>query len=207
MPALVFNAHGYVFQSGLEILSRSYASAWSALAGDVERAADDAFGYQQALEEGAEFIGDRDEDGNVIWSREEELDHDHQVAEEALRTLRRAYVISMYHHWERGVRTWTGDNDTRGHAKMVKKLAKLGLQVHPKLEVVRIVTNLLKHDNDDWGQRLLVVDSGLVDQGSTRSFVPGWYDRVVLSDNHMTEFFNAVAASGPNIKTIFSNTP
>lgn len=205
MVALVFNAYGYVFQSGLDTLIRSYASAVAALEGDVERAKDDAYGYQQALEEGTEFIGERDEEGHILWSREDELNHTHQMAEDALRTLRRAFAISAYHQWERAARTWTKAHRKLDHDKVVKLVEALGQSVDPRLEAVRRIANLLKHDNDYWGEKVLELAPDVIDPVQVTRRVPTeWYEAVILTEQHMTDIFNIVSASGPSIDTKFN---
>jgi len=55
MVKLTFNALGYSYQSGIDILLKSYTSARQALENDFEQAADNAAAYQHAREEGICF--------------------------------------------------------------------------------------------------------------------------------------------------------
>ncbi|UKK84100.1 hypothetical protein L7H23_16255 [Sphingopyxis sp. BSN-002] len=116
---------------------------------------------------------------------------------EAQEALRKAFVIALYHHWERSARKWTGD-DRRDHSKLAIAVEALGDPIHPRLEAVRDLTNLLKHDNDKWGQQLIETWPDVV--SGPRGHAGGrtdWYRAVRLTDAHMTEAFNIVGASGP----------
>jgi hypothetical protein len=205
MVKLTFNAYGYSFQSGIDILLKSYTSAQQALENDVEMAADDAFAYQQSREEGGKFIGERDDDGYIIWDQQDVLNDQHEMAQDALRSLRRAFAISLYHHWERGARAWTNAKKGANHEDLVNGVEALGMKVHPNLQILRMIANLLKHDNDAWGQKVLNAAPTLI--GGVTINVPDmtdWYQAVVISETWMTDFFNAVAASGPKIDTTWS---
>src|SRR5688572_672111 len=155
MAELVFNLLGYDFQTDVDVLKQSYLSAEAALAADVERTIEEAFAYQQEIEQGGQFIGERAEDGSILWSHDQVLELKHEVAKEALSALRRAYVIALYHAWERGARRWTNAGKHAKHDTLVTGVAALGLAVHPRLAVVRCLANLLKHPSDKWGQELL----------------------------------------------------
>jgi hypothetical protein len=207
MVKLVFNAYGYTYQNGIRVLIQSYRSAEQALSLDVERIADEAIEHQKAVARGEEeFIGERDDEGNIIWSRQRELNTQYDLAEDALRTLRRAYAIAAYHQWERGARQWTKAPKSDDHDKLVKRVEALGLTVDPHVHLLRMVVNLLKHNNDTWGERVRQAEPSLLQKPESRSLFShsaDWFEALNITGTWMTTFFNAVARSGPTLLTVF----
>lgn len=199
MATLTFNMQGYVFQEGIRVLIAAHGTAADALHEELERAKEDALAYQEAVERGeTEWIGERDEDGHVIWDQEQVHDMEIESKVEGQAAVRKAFILALYHHWERSARIWTG-SDKRDHDKLVAAVVAAGTTIHPRLGAVRDLANLLKHDNDKWGHALLQSWSAIFPYGFTQR--PGrtnWYDAVRLSDAHLVEAFNIVAASGPS---------
>lgn len=199
MAALTFNMQGYAFQEGIRVLIAAHETTADALHEELQRAKEDALAYQEEVERGErEWIGERDEDGHVIWDQEQVHDMEIESKIEGQAAVRKAFILALYHHWERSARIWTG-SDKRDHDKLVAAVEAEGTPIHPKLGAVRDLANLLKHDNDKWGHALLQSWSAIFPFG----FTPGpgrtnWYDAVRLTDAHLVEAFNIVAASGPS---------
>lgn len=203
MTSLNWNYHGYVYQEGVSVLIAAYQAAADALHEEWERSKEEAIAYQEGVASGErEWIGEM-EDGSVLWDQEQVHEMEIESKLEGQAALRKAFVLSIYHHWERGARTWTG-NDDRDHDKLVKAVKALGIEVSPRLVAVKDLANLLKHDNDKRGADLLKswpeVLPNLTKWGENRT---DWYGAVRLSDNHLTDAFNIIAASGPDAKTIY----
>lgn len=125
MVKLNFNLAAFSFQRGVAILAKSFASAIVALNADVQNAKDEAFGYQQSLEQGGEWIGETDDDGTVIWDQSQILDYEVEVVNEAAQELRKAFALALYHHWERSARLWT-QADNWSHEQLVAASLKRG---------------------------------------------------------------------------------
>lgn len=155
--------------------------------------------YAKHLEEGGEWIGERDEDGYRLWDQEQILDMQIEANNEALLALRKAFVIALYHYWERAIRVTVGGDDRADHAKLVTLAAAKGIVVRPELDAIRDLANLLKHDNARWGNALLQSWSGLFAPGfQPRPGRTDWYDSVRITDDDVVRAFEAVVASGPN---------
>ncbi|AEH86626.1 hypothetical protein Mesop_2148 [Mesorhizobium opportunistum WSM2075] len=200
MVQLNFNFHGYRFQESTKILYASFRLAVQALRADVERAQNEAVAYQKYLDAGGEWIGER-EDGHVIWDQEQVLDMQIEASDEALMALRKAFVIALYHYWERAIRVSTGDDKAK-HDVLVALASAKGITIKPGLSPVRDLVNLLKHDNARWGIALRQSWSNLFHPG----FQPGaarvdWYNAVTLTDDDVALVFETVAGSGPNLHT------
>lgn len=207
MALLTFNAQGFVFQDGMNILLKSYSAAQDALNEVIDRQRDDAFAYQQELEMGGEWIGERDEDGAVIWNQEQILSHRVEEAEGASAALRKAFVISFYHHWERSALKWVG-KDRLDHLKLEAAVKALGYPIDPALDDVRLLVNTLKHDNSKWGLQLWERRKDAFFTGFTpdaKNF--NWYDSIRLKSDDVEMIWNIVASSGPTIKTVRSSEP
>lgn len=198
MVKLNFNLAAFSFQGGLAILAKSFASAIVALNADVQNAKDEAFGYQQALEQGGEWIGETDENGTVIWDQSQILDYEVDVVNEAAQELRKAFALALYHHWERSARLWT-QADNWSHEQLVTASLNRGYPIDPRLAAVRDLVNTLKHNKDRWGRDLVkswpdVFPSDFVERPNRRT---DWYEAIQLSDTQVRDAFNIVAASGP----------
>lgn len=197
MVALVFNAHGFVFQSGLDILRSSFLEAEEALSSSLERAKDEAFAYQQAQEQGAGWVGERDDDGHIIWDQQTLLDNNVEVAQEANYAVRCAFAVSIYHHWERSALRWL-DEKQLAHPTLVSKVRALGYKVDPKMDEIRLLVNALKHGNAHWGLKLFELGNPYFEKGFCPNDKTDWYDAVRLTHDQIEEIFNVVAASGPD---------
>lgn len=202
-----FNAHGYAYQDSIRVLRLSFQAAEDALLDDLDRAKDEAMAWQQSLDMGGEWIGERDEDGHVLWDRQTLLDFRVEDSRQATDMLRKAFLIAIYHHWERSACTWTGLAKT-DHAKLTKAVSALGYPLHPGLDTLRVMANTLKHDNDGWGGKCLAQRPDLFPYGFTP--VPGktrWSMVLTLHSRHIEEAFDAIARSGPTSGHISAATP
>lgn len=202
MVALNFNMQGYAFQEGIRVLIAAQETTAEALHEELQRAKENALAYQEDVERGeTEWIGERDEDGHVIW--DQELVHDMEIESkvEGQAAVRKAFILALYHHWERSARIWTG-SDKRDHDKLVAAVKAQGTPIHPRLDAVRDLANLLKHDNDKWGDAVLLSWPAVFPYGFAKAAGrTNWYDAVRLTDSHLTEAFNTVAKSGPSENT------
>lgn len=198
MVKLPIDLQGYTFQEGLSVLRTSFQCARRALADMAEHTKSEAVKYQSSIERGGDWIGEQDEDGYTLWDHVSVLEMRVKAADEALMALRKAFVIALYHHWERSVRLWTGSADNANHCKLVSRARAKHLPIDPKLVAIRDLVNTLKHDSDRSGNELL--------QSWGNVFRPGfqvfpestdWYEAVCLMDRHVLEAFDIVSASGP----------
>lgn len=194
MASLRFNLYGYVYQSGLDVLRRSYTVAAGAHAAEAARIRTNLDAYHR---DGV-WIGERDEDGTIIWDQEQILEFDIQAAEEAMLILRKTYVVAAYHHWEKCAQTWVGLKARGGHADLAKRARRANVPQSPDLERVYRLANTLKHSNDRTGLKLLEAWPEMLperDQWTPRG--AQWFDAVHLEDADVTTIFDVVAASGP----------
>lgn len=195
MVKLNFNIHAHRFKEGLTVQLATYRAASARLLGDIDRATGEAVDYRHRLKQGGEWVGELDESGNVLWDQEAVLGLRIEAAQDALATLRKAFAIAAYHHWERSVRAFTRRENGK-HDDLVKAAARHGVSVHRKLGAVRDLVNLLKHDNDKRADDLRKSWSELLPSETKRPY-SGWYDAVCLLEPDIDEVYQIVAASGP----------
>ena len=202
MARLKFNAHGFVFQDGMKVLLRSYSAAQDALGEIIDCEREAAFAYQQELEMGGKWIGEHDDEGIVIWDQEQILAHRVDEAEGASAALRKAFVITFYHHWERSALKWVGKGRL-DHLQLEAAVRALGYPVDPALDDVRLLVNTLKHDNSKWGLQLWARRQGTFMPGfNPNAKIINWYESIRLKSDDVEMIWNIVACSGPTIKMV-----
>ena len=201
MVPLVFNAHGYGFQSGLRVLSSSFDEAEEAISSSLDRSKVEAFAHQEAVEQGAEWVGERDDDGLVIWDQQTILDYNVEAAMDANYALRSAYAVAIYHHWERAALRWLKETQI-AHPKLVSMVRALGYTVDPKIDELRLLVNALKHGNEYWGLKLHTQQPNYFDSDFKPNDKTDWYSAVRLTSAHIEEIIKIVAKSGPEADTL-----
>lgn len=198
MAKLNINWRGYSYQAGLEVLAQSYLASQQALEDGIERAKDEAIGYQQAVEQGIEEPQiEYDDDGTPLVDHADVLAWNVDLAQEASMALRKAFVIAAYHHWERSARGWTGSQHGK-HEKLVTLSREKGYPIHPRLEAIQQLVNLLKHDNAAWGEKVLVSWPEVISPSFKAKPATDWYEAVSLRSEQVVEVLDALTASGPH---------
>ncbi|MBX9455448.1 MAG: hypothetical protein KL863_05160 [Rhizobium sp.] len=187
-----FNTVGYEFESAIRSFRKSFELSRSALEADVEKIRADLEAYLA----GDEFVGERTDEGDIIWEQDRIYEMDIEAAEDAVLELRRTYMIAIYHAWERAIRRQT-KTDVHSHALLVEAAKKDHIEPLPELEKVSQLVNLLKHNNAKWAKKLLDSWPDVVTPGILGRRDGDYYSSVILTDDHIEEILRAAAASGP----------
>lgn len=199
-----YNRRGQVYQSGLAAIRLAAETAEASLRAELTRKHQALAAYNAAPEIIAEY-----EDGVMVWHLDRVLWTDIERLTEALHELRRAFALSAYHYWETSVYRWhhlaygAGAKKRLGpHEDLVKELAKLGqiepdlsFRVHPDLEAVAKLANVLKHTSADSWQWLI----GQCPE-PLKPLFPAPSDRhtpVMLTVAQLAWVFEVVSQSGP----------
>lgn len=201
MVVLSFNAHAFSFESGLDTIEQGYEAAVGGITLEINRKKAAFYDYSRHIENGGAPTEERDDDGGLIWSQDQLLQGTIFVAEEALMSLRKAYAVAIYHHWERSALQWTNRKSEK-HDDLARRVLAMGYPIDPRLHIVRDLANLLKHDNDRWGMKLHE-SWPEVFPADFRPPLDGawsvnWYDRVALSADHIKVIVKTVKGSGPH---------
>lgn len=203
MVPFTFNTYGFAFEKGVELIADAYRVASDALEAKAHKIKSDLAAYEASISAGGEVIGEW-EDGYWLWTQDQLLEIQIEDSEEALNALRRAFVVALYHHWERWLRRQFA-KDSGKHDDLVGLAAKYGLHVHPRLEGVRDLANLLKHSNNKRGHDLLGSWRELLPPHFTLDTRADWYEAVKLTDEVVLEVVGIVKASGPHIDKAYRN--
>jgi hypothetical protein len=202
MAKLDFNMQGYVFQEGVKTLRAGFETAVEALRSARTRAQQDLQAYEAAVAaDPTQWIGE-EEDGLVLWDQSQVLEMSIADAEEALLALRKAFVIAIYHHWERAALRWTHLTGRTEHKHLSAGTVAAGYPVNPTLEAVLHLVNTLKHDSAAKGERLLAAWPEVFPAGFTRTPRTNWYEAIQLTDAQVQEVCEIVASSGPTAEMV-----
>lgn len=201
MVKLNFNPRGYLYQDGLKSLRAAFASASEGIERECRRTYDAIDAHDAAVAKGADPQIERDDNGLIVDDYRDHLIYHSTVAEEARTALNKAFAITIFHQWERAARDWTGKPNGK-FVTLCAAVAAKGYPVSPKLAELHVLANLLKHANSKWGVQLQALRTDFFRQSFDASLSKiDWYEEVELSNEHVGELFETVAASGPNPQT------
>lgn len=121
MAKLNINFYGYDYEHGIVLLSDTLLAATDALKVKREEADQRWTEYERAVNAGEiERIEERDEEtGALTFDQGMVYEHAINLVDEGIIALRQAYVIALYHHWERVIRKWTEAPENARHADMI----------------------------------------------------------------------------------------
>jgi hypothetical protein len=105
--------------------------------------------------------------------------------EESLQPLRQAFLMALYHHWERSVLSWSGRSDLVGIYSWFRENNIPLDEQH--MEDLRELMRVIKHEK---GESLFRRRPDLFLHGSQR------HEDLHLTEDNMAEFFKAVRVSG-----------
>lgn len=149
--ALLFESFcAFAYQSGIDSIQDAFVASITTME-EAERKANEAhMNYAMGDEDDREY----DEDRVLIRSTVHELEHAAMQVSYAAREVRKAFITSAFHYWERSARGWTnldGQNDNYGKLKRetMKKFV-----MSPKLDELNHLNNVIKH-NSPYHARLL----------------------------------------------------
>lgn len=195
MVKLNFDARGYAFGAGLDVLRQGYASASKALAADIERVRFASAAYEAS----PDFIGEYDAEGHILWDRGTVLVMEQETVEEALEALRKAFVLAAYHHWERAIRAYTDSNQNAKYRQLVARAERKDIPAVPDMAKVYRLANTLKHNSGYHGEVLFGLWRGLFGPFFKARHDTDWYSAITLSDDDVHEVMRIIEAAGPKV--------
>ncbi|ASW07747.1 hypothetical protein [Rhizobium sp. 11515TR] len=197
MVPLTFDARGYRFEKGLEILRAGFNGARDGALEKNDRLQAKLAQYQDALKNGEQPVGENDDDGHYLWDLETLLVMDLEEAAEAVLELRKAFVLAIYHFWERTIRSYCNTHEF-GHNSLVKKAVRSGIAVDKNsLQKIQHLANVLKHNTSDLGRALRESWPDIFPKGFEPNGKTDWYSAVALTDEDVNFAFEAISNSGP----------
>lgn len=204
MAKLNFNLAGFSYQHGLSVLLAAYEAALAGAQAQEAAILGKAQDYARHLAAGGAPIEERTEDGDLISSQEDIHAYELEIVQIATTEMRRAFAVAAYHYWERTVSSWRPEPRARNHDEVLGILGQRGYPVHPELDVVRHLANVLKHDKPVSG-RWLVQHAAALLKPSFRERPNGrtaWADGLVMDEQTVRRVFDILRNSGPASDTI-----
>ncbi|HEX7852718.1 MAG TPA: hypothetical protein VF503_03395 [Sphingobium sp.] len=186
MAPLSFDLRHYSFMMALDALIDAFRVALSAMDDQLLRAHADMAAHGQYLatggDDGAVYIDD-----HYSHDTADLLMMEHSDASSAARAIREAFVISLFHLWERSARSWVKCEE-QSYAKLAKALRAAGLPIHQKMATLNDLSNFLKHANkskrDETRRKL-------------REYITGPLLVVNISDEKIEKIIGYIRASSP----------
>lgn len=201
---LSFNLQGYLHQHGIDRLADGFKLASKGMYDEIENLRKELTAYQDNVAHGGERIGEWDsEDGHTLWEQDQIYEVDIDNAEASLSDLRKAYVLAIYHYWERSTRQRTGSDPNVKHDALVGKVREEGDSIDPRLSGLRDLVNTLKHNNNKWGFALATSWPSVVGSYSTDRSI-NWYEVLRLEDADVLTACDIVRGSGPSTSKLRS---
>jgi hypothetical protein len=199
MAPIPFSIPGYRFEKGLQVFKDSFDSAMAGVLRKNQSIQTELMEYKHSLENGGKWIGDRDDDGNFLWDRETLLEMDLEESAEAVVELRKAFMLAIYHYWERTIRMYCHTEDF-GHPTLVARAKEHGIAIAQDLRRMHLLANVLKHNNSKWGNQLVQSWPDVFRTWFQPNDRTDWYTAVALTDSHVNDAFEAILNSGPRSK-------
>ena len=200
MVQLSFDARAVVFQSGFRTIRRAYRTSVAAFSEQLRELDENYRALEQDAIDGMlpePFDGEPDEF--------ELIDYQRATVGEALREIRQAFLVALYHYWERSVVRWTKTKYVANDA--YAWLVKAGAHPDEKgLEQLRNIVNCIKHDD---GSGLWKLRRELLPGVNTKKAAREVH--LALTDDIVEEYFTTVLRSGfqpkPFMLPPLPNTP
>jgi len=184
----------FMFQSGVDTIRDAFTASIGAMK-EAERKAEEALAlYVASGKDDTEY----DENGSVLHSTYFLLAHKASEMSIAAREVRRAFIMSAFHYWERSARGWTNLDGQHDYYGKLKKEAAKQFDMSPKLDELNHLNNVLKHNNPYHARSLAMI--------RLDHFVRTPYSTIhnrrvtwtlALNDAHVEEAIEIVRASGP----------
>src|SRR5947209_14801116 len=97
---------GIIHRDGVDRFKRAYDAAEAPFREEMARIEAHHAEFRAKVEAGQAEWSVADEDGHLTYDFGEVLGDRQFEAEDALLTLRKAFAILVYHHWERSAQRW-----------------------------------------------------------------------------------------------------
>lgn len=201
MVKLNLDFRGYEFRIGLNVLESNFRTSAEALAKNVTIAQEKLADYVASGDNHNEY----DDDGNIVASHEQVLEYDIRIAQDSQLTFRKSFMIPLYHHWERYVRSLS-PKYIPDHKGLVELLFKAkGITPDGGLDKLHYLVNILKHNNRRWVEKLFPISSHMFPPKwiAVPDRIIDWYEMIRMNDDDVYDFIEIVRRSGPQEKSIF----
>jgi hypothetical protein len=196
MARIFESFRAFAYQSGVDSIHAAFQSSIATMQEAERKAGEDHWRYVDSGEDDDEY----DEDGYLIHSTRHNLANAEVQVSYAAREVRRAFITSAFHYWERSARNLTKLVEIKHKfADLKDQSAKLHA-ISPDLDMLNHLNNVLKHDSIKGAEALIKIRSDHFQRAPYRKTPDGplqW--TLCITNAHVEEAIEIVRASGPQI--------
>lgn len=196
MVLLPASFRAFAYQSGVDSIRDAFQASITTLREAERKAGAEYLNYMQSGEDDDEY----DEDGCLTHSTLHSLAHAEIQVGYAAREVRKAFITSAFHYWERSARGWTGMFEPKHGFDVLLKASSDKHPVSPDLVMLNHLNNVLKHHSIKSAPLLATIRKDHFRQLPNHDTHDGrmtWIMRI--SDSHVEEAIEIVRASGPQV--------
>ncbi|MGO8024846.1 hypothetical protein [Rhizobium leguminosarum] len=195
MAKLDFSMRGFGYESGIDCLRDSFTAAAKGIQDKIREEAE-AWDSQSG---DYEIEPDYAEDGSTLFDPADVYTYKIEVLQDAYAELRKAFAITIYHYWERKMRSY-GKLQKGDHEKFAEVARSLGIEMPSEFARVHRLANALKHNSagtlnklhEEWRE----VSGVLFRAEGDRD----WYSGINLTDDHIYYMLDLTKQAGPSVK-------
>lgn len=203
------SVHGARFRDRVARIRAAFRAARAPFYEEIERVENEAVAFQLRVDAGTAQWAEFDDETGAGWDHGEEFGERQSDAEDALLTVRKAFVMMTYHLWERGAQRWaTQANKKPNHGHLVAALISNSIAVDATgLSQLNLLVNCLKHNSTSCGPDLYKArpdlfagdfDPNEIHPATGKPFKNiDWAENIVLTDANIEAFLVTVTASAP----------
>lgn len=192
MVALPESVKAYLYQTGIDRILDAYLASAATIGYKFDDAKTALEEYEASGSDDAVY----DEDGDLVSCTRHSLDHEVFNASIAASVVREAFIMSIFHYWERFARGWTKLPDSDRGFESILKASKKKYAVSPELRSLNALNNILKHRNATKIPSLARKRPDLFWSVYNRRDNKTEY-RLALRHKHVLEAIEIIRASGP----------
>jgi len=188
----------FLFKYKLGELRRAYQAAREASESELAAIEKKWQELEAAVAAGTATITEEDEDGRVVVDWGEQAGEAVSEIEGIQRIYREAFLISLFHFWERELLTRTKKKKISDYEAFAF-LKKSGLTpMEAQLTALRLAANVAKHSEGDSADKLFKSRPDLFDVEEMLKWndKPG-HEYLLITEEVLEGFFEAVRMSGP----------
>ena len=153
---------------------------------------------EAAVAAGTAAFTEEDEDGYVVVDWGEQAGEALSENEGMQRVYREAFLISLFHFWERELLRRMKKEDVKDNQAFAFLKAKGLAPAESKLTALRLAANVAKHSEGKSAEKLFKIRPDLFDVEAMKNWnsKPG-HEHLLITDEALDDFFDAVRMSGP----------
>lgn len=208
MTLILKNVRRALFEDRLNRIRSAFRAACAPFHQELVELEQEAADFQRKVDEGTAKWSEVDEETSFGRDYGEEFGERRQEAGEALLLVRKAFVIVIYHLWERGARRWALQKKKKpNHGDLIVALADANILIdNVGLDELRLLVNCLKHNSDNARKLFQLRRDLFADDFDPDAILPGtkkplahidWAEQVVLTDDNVEGYLRIVRNSGP----------